>query len=905
MRLLLVDSAALVFRGHYAFISRPLTRKDGQQTSGLHGFCNTLLTTVERVRPTHMAVAMDMGKPTFRHELYEKYKANRPPCPPELVWQLQQLQGLAEALGGHPLGIVGYEADDIIGSLATKAEREEMEVIILSGDKDFMQLLSDKVSMLKPMKGEGYESVNGAQVFDQIGVRADQVVDYLSLIGDTSDNVPGASGIGKVTAAKLLQEYGTLQAMLDYPDRLERKRFGQVMKDSRDQLLLSQKLVTIDKTMSGLPELDELRFKGFDLAQCEEKLNEMELNRVLNRLRQFQKKSEVPVDAPAKEVVAEQIGMFTLASPLDEFDAPEVSIIEDPAQLLSLTDTNFWVHMEAGQQNTFLLISSGDKVVGVQINNDMAEDMRQALSQTLLRGVLGWNLKPLMLELVRYRIRFRLVDDVYLMMSLVDQGQVPQDISSLNADQWGIRLPKAKELTQILGRGMKWEDLPLDRRLGYRAVELLSLPELYKKLVPVLAESTLKKVYDEIELPLLPTLTEMERIGIRVDPDVLAGQNRLISAELDRLTTMIYQLAGEEFNINSTQQLGIILFEKLRLQDQCSLKTVKKTKTGYATDSVVLQAISSHPMGKSLLKYRQLSKLKSTYLDSLPNELSRITGRIHTTYHQNSTATGRLASLQPNLQNIPMRSPEGAAIREAFKPAEGGLLISADYSQIELRVMAHLSQEAALIRAFAEGVDIHQATAASVFSISLDQVDKYQRAQAKTVNFGLMYGMGARHLAEETGLSHSEAKEFIEKYFQSFPGLKEFFSRLVHEARETGAARTLAGRVRLLPDMNHANGRVRNMAENMAVNTPIQGSAADIIKLAMIRLQRTILKNKAPLKLLLQVHDELVLECPASEVVSCINMVKAVMEDRSELPFEFSVPLEVQVSSGDNWLQAH
>ena len=874
--LVIVDMSALAFRSHFAFVNRPLTRGDGFTTSALFGTCQSLLNMLEKHRPSHVLCALDSKEKTFRHEIYSEYKAHRPDCPVELAAQLEKLEELCSAFSLTSLRAPGYEADDIIAHAARLGQKAGMEVLIYSGDKDFMQLLDPKTRMLITHRGGELEVLGAEGIAEKLGVEPHQVADYLALVGDASDNVPGAPGVGKVTASQLLQEHKNLDGIFSAAPNFKKKGLSAKILDHREQIELSRRLVELCFDVPEFPTLESMGHSGLEGSIIIPFLKEMEFPKILARV----------------EAV---VGQGDLEEKKATFPQVEVQFMpwREFLALAPEGELSLWLEScEAGWEVG--LHSGGDSVWVCPLDDvNLLLEWLVSRSFTSAQGKSLLHLNP---ELEKG------CDDLLLMASVLHQGGRDTSIEKLAENELGVTLP---ELGKKGSKKRKFVELESSERQLYVAERARASSMLALRLKEHLEEKGLWSVYETIERPLLSVIVEMERQGVKVDAVPLQQQSEAMAAELSDLTTDIHGLAGEEFNIASTQQLGKVLFEKMKIQDELSIK-VKKTKTGFSTDSSVLESLGDHPMGKALLRYRFLSKLKSTYLDALPAQMDESTGRIHTTYHQNGTSTGRLSSQDPNLQNIPMRVPEGARIREAFVPSHGGdVLVAADYSQIELRVLAHFSRDQAMGDAFRTGQDIHAATAAKIHNIAVEDVSSSQRSNAKAVNFGLLYGMGPKLLSTQTGLSFSEARQFIKAYFETFPSIRDFMEFQVQKAREAGFAGTLAGRKRWLPDLESSNGMRRSQAENMALNTPIQGSAADIIKWAMLRLHRRILAEGLPMKMLMQVHDELVFECSRDQVERCCSIIKEEMESTKDLPSDFDIPLVVELGLGRHWLEAH
>jgi DNA polymerase-1 len=895
-------------------------------TSALFGTCNTLLNVIKEFKPTHVVGALDAKEKTFRHKMYDAYKANRPECPPELAAQLEKQELLLEALGCAWVKHPGFEADDIVAAYTKLSQSLNGETIIFSGDKDFMQLLDDKTSMLLSHRGGESEILKHDKVFDKVGVRPDQVADYLALMGDSADNIPGAPGVGPKTAAQLLAEFGDLKTALDSTHLIKKKGLASKLVDHREQVLLSRELVELNTDLPDLRGMDDLIFKGVDRKKALPFLREMEFPKIIARLgAEFSAAStSVPSstalegDPSMKEGGNEGLGSqggqvasfeldfkFELLQSVAELVAQmKKQAVEDGAEG---ANEKISAHLVI-QDHEAMAVAMGTQeqyyVVDLREGDVAFEDMSYLMSlKVITQDSKAWT-KWGMSHGVEAKLNSEWrVQDILLMETVLHQSGRDVSLETLAAKELGLGFP---ELGKSGNRKRTWKDLSGEELAQHMAHRCSAMVPLFDILEPAMKSKGVWAIYESLELPLVRVIAMMESEGVRLDSELLKGFSKESDAELENLTSSIHEMAGEEFNIKSTQQLGKILFEKLKLQDELKLKKLKKTKTGYSTDSSVLESLGEHPMGKALLRYRFLTKLKSTYMDALPKQVRAHTGKLHTTYYQNGTSTGRLSSADPNLQNIPMRVPEGARIREAFVASDDSkVLLAADYSQIELRVLAYFCRDEVMLEAYQQGLDIHAATAAKVFGISQDWVTPQQRSSAKAVNFGLLYGMGPKLLSQQTGLSFSEARGFIKSYFENFPKVQGFMTEQVDKARAAGYVTTLSGRRRDLPDLQSSNGMLRSAAENMALNTPIQGSAADIIKWSMLRLQKKIEAENLPMKLLLQVHDELVLEVDRDALESMKALIKEEMESKLDLPKDFDVPLTVEVGQGDNWLQAH
>lgn len=838
--LILVDVSSMFFRAFYAIPN--LTNKEGFPTNALYGFLSMTTKLQQQFDCKKMIYCFDRAEPSFRKELDERYKANRTIMPEDLGKQIPFIKDFTDYLGIPRLDILGFEADDLIGSYATWGKANGYKVIIVSGDKDFAQLISEDVVMVDTMKDVTYDIPT---VKKKWGVHPSEFIDYLALIGDSSDNIPGVRGIGPKSAQKLIEDYKTLDGIYENIDSIK----GAVQKkliENKAEAYLSKTLVTIkvDIDLPVKPENISVQPKNH------EKLNELFLKF------DFKKFAKELGEGDSIKNYADGIRVRTTAAD------KKFKWIEDA----SLADLEAF---ESGSKIYFLpltqgaLVQSGDKAL---IFKELSDDFKDLILEKKFVWS-GFDLKEIWRGLgfdTTQSILFE--DDLMLAGYTLKAGNI--DFSSLHNEYLNPIVPDESQPKELLNSH-------------------LALLEKIKSQMP----ETILEVYETIEKPCMPVLAKMESLGVRVDTDILKEQSLGLTDDLKVLEKNIHDLAGEEFNINSPKQLGVILFEKLKIP------TTKKNKTGYSTATDVLEKLGkAYPIADLVLNYRELAKLKSTYVDSLPKLVDPENGRIHTTFKQALTATGRLSSVNPNLQNIPIRTERGLQIRKAFVPTPGWDLISADYSQIELRILAHIAGDSALVKAYQADHDIHAVTASEIFDVDLKDVSKDQRRTAKAVNFGIAYGQGAYGLAEALNISRSESKEIIERYFQKFSGVKTYMEDIVRFAREKGYVETLLGRRRYLPELKSKNRMEQSFGERAAINAPMQGTQADIVKLAMIKANKEI---KAPM--ILQVHDELIFECESSMTAELVPQIKALMEN----VYPLNVPLVVQCQSGKNWLEAH
>lgn len=890
--LLVVDMSALAFRSHFAMMRRPLKRADGMVTSALFGMSQSLLTTIKDYSPSHVLCALDAGGKSFRNELYPEYKAHRPPCPPELALQLGLQEELADAFGFAWAKHQGYEADDIIAAYTKLGQSKGWRVLIYSSDKDFMQLLDDNTEMLISLKGGDSEVLGADGVENKIGVKPSQVADFLALMGDSADNVPGAPGVGKVTAAQLLAQFGSLKDILDGVGEIKKKGLASKIKDHVDQIRLSRELVELRLDIPEMKEEAELVFHGLQKERLLPFVEKMAFPKVMSRAEAMINGAEESVPVPS---LGEGVPHRWVES-MEEI-TQHIAVLPDNKALAF-----YWEEID-GELDSLAIFWEGQDPLLYRSSLLKIEDRRSLFALLSQRSLLCLNGKSFFGESLTAGVRYGEVHDIFLMESVVHQTGKESSLSDLVKNILSSRL---QDFGKKGNRQKRFSELSESESGLFLVERVIAVYRLWQSLSKSMVERGLVGVYEQLERPLMNAVWSMERCGIALDTELLKEHGDSCEKELQVLTKTIHEISGEEFNIQSPKQLGVVLFEKMKLQDELGLKKVKKTKTGYSTNASVLESIQDHPIGKKLLRFRFLSKLKSTYLDALPKQCSGSERRVHTTYYQNGTATGRLSSQNPNLQNIPMREPEGARIRKAFVARDQDhLLLAADYSQVELRVLAHYSGDEVMVDAFRSGVDIHTATAAKVHLCSEDEVTREMRSSAKAVNFGLLYGMGPKLLSQQTQLSFSEAQKFIKAYFKTFPSVRGFMLEQVERARKDGFVHTLSGRRRDLPDLNSSNGMLRSAAENMALNTPIQGSAADIIKWAMLRLHDKLENDRLPMNMLLQVHDELVFEIHRDHIDEMKELIRYEMERVDLMPLEFSVPLKVEMGVGDNWLEAH
>jgi DNA polymerase-1 len=1004
---------ALAYRAYYAFIRRPLVNSKGENTSALFGFGNSALKIRMEEKPDYWALAWDGPGPTFRHEAYPEYKATRKPMPDDLLHQIPALEDLAHALGLPVIEIAGVEADDVMATLARRGEREGHEVVLVTGDKDLLQLVTDRVRVLSPVSREDYAWFGTEEVREKWGVEPGQIRDVLALMGDSTDNIPGVPGVGPKTAKELIVEFGSIDSLYERLGEVKRESLRLKLAANRDKTMLSRELVTVRTDLDLPVTWEQIRcapVRREPLIEFARRHELVRLERVAHQIGVGEDEAGAPVPArsaeqrlaseekrarraaasaaeteasaerdaarpappsertapwskPPAAAVSAVAGKVPLSAPREPA-GPEAraSATERSTAPPARAATEFAGRMHPApplpvRQGTLDLWDAPDaaRLAG----GDLTDDLEERIHAVRARALHGLSILPVMAGDARTAalagIALAANDGTACYVPLAhDEGPC---IPIARVREWlapvldDASVPKIGHDLKILAHVFAHHGLPLsgasfdlhlgsfvcdpERRHDLRAlaadVLAIDLPQLapetprgkprlgpsavavadaapraaeHAAAFPALAEALRAQLeareqmslYERIEHPLIDVLAGMERTGILLDLTVLSEMAASTAGEIATLEETLYELAGERINLNSGPQLARVMFETL------GFKSGRRTKTGFSTDQAVLEELAAeHAFPARLLEYRALTKLKSTYLDTLPLAIDAADGRVHTTYHQTGAATGRLSSSGPNLQNIPMRTPQGRAIRRAFVAAPGHVLIGADYSQIELRVMAHLSEDPQLIAAFESGEDVHASTARRIFGVETGDLDPQLRGRAKVVNFGVMYGMGARSLSQQMGISLSEAREFIAHYFRVYARVREYLDGTVEEARARGYVQTLLGRRRYLPDLEGAGGARRAMAERVAINTPIQGSAADLMKLAMIRVAEALKRHGGSARLLLQVHDELVIEAPAAEADAIADVVRTEMEGC----FPLRVRLEVSLGRGPTWFDVH
>ena len=942
-RLFLLDAYALIFRGYYAFIKNPRINSKGMDTSAIMGFMNSLMDVIKREKPDHLAVAFDKGGSDLRNEIFPEYKAHRDATPEAIKIAVPYIQELLKAMHIPIIEVKGYEADDLIGTIAKQAEKQNFKVFMVTPDKDFAQLVSENIFMYKPARmGNGIEIWGVPEVLEKFEIeRPDQVIDFLGMMGDAADNIPGFPGVGEVTAKKLLKEFGTIENLLENTDKLKGK-LKENIEANKEKGLLSKTLATILLDCPVVFDETDYELSTPDVDKTDALFNELEFRRMAEQFDAIFRPGTKNTSATAS---VDEAKLYKKPQPKNEeqFDLFGSTLHDETSEetrhqyYSSLENTEHFYQTIQGELAVKLLLQNLQnqtsvcfdtettgldalhaELVGISFSYEKGKGYyvpfpeNQTETQTLIDKFIpffeneaiekvGQNLKYDLKILSNYNIKVKgnLFDTMIAHYLINPDMRHNMDILSETYLKYS---PKSiEELIGKKGKNQKsMRDVALEEIKEY-AVEDADVTLQLKEIFTLELDKTeTKKLFEEIEIPLIPVLADMEREGIRVDIDFLKSLSATLDKDVKDLEKNIYETAGEKFNLASPKQLGDILFDKLKIGGAKQ----KKTKTGqYATGEEVLSYLANeNPIVKDILDWRQLIKLQNTYVEALPNQVDKATKRIHTDYMQTVAATGRLSSNNPNLQNIPIRTERGRQIRKAFVARdENYTLLSADYSQIELRIIAALSGEENMILAFKNNEDIHKSTASKVFNVPLEEVTREQRSHAKTVNFGIIYGVSAFGLSNQTSLSRSESAALIEAYYQTYPKLKSYIQDQIQGAREEGYVQTILGRRRYLKDINSQNAIVRGAAERNAVNAPIQGSAADIIKIAMINIHKKLTAENWKSRMLLQVHDELVFDVHNSELEKIQPMIKHEMENA----FSLEVPLEVEIGMGKDWLEAH
>lgn len=896
-RLFLIDGYAMLYRSHFALIRNPLINSKGMHTSALFGFINQVLKLIRKEKPDFLMAAFDSPKKTFRHERYPEYKATREKMPEEMREQLPYLWKLLKAMKIPTLEQPGFEADDIIGTLAVRANEKNLDTFIVSGDKDFMQLVNDNIFLYSPSGRQSEIKIyDKSGVKDKWGVPPEMIIDLLGLMGDSSDNVPGVMGVGEKTAVKLLKEYGTLENALDHADEVKNKRAREGLQSGREKALLSQELVTIDTNMNIDSNFEEMATDGFDVNELEGLFHELEFQALINQIKSF--KSEVPSQNEESEkdykTLLDLIDIQKFANSIKEgkwlsFDLETTSL--DP---MSCDIVGFSFATKKNQAIYIPIIYKEKEANLFDDHLNLVLNILRPVFENSKIPKTGQNIKFDALILRNHGLKvFGLKFDTLLAAHLINPESRSLKLDNLSFEHLNYRMLPIEDL---IGKGrnqISMSEVELEKISFYASEDADIALQLTHILDKKLKKQNLDKFFNEIEMPLLPVLLELEYNGMYVDSKMLSIMSDNLGNKIENLISNITKEAGTEFNINSTQQLANILFDIIGLPE------IKKRSTA---EEVLTRLKNEHSLPSLILEYRKLNKLKNTYIDALPTLINLKTKRIHSTFSQTVTSTGRLSSRNPNFQNIPIRTDLGREIRKAFKSEnKEWIIFSADYSQIELRIMAHLSQDKTLLDAFNKGEDIHTRTAADVFNVDIDEVIPEMRRTAKIVNFGLLYGAGPFRMSQELGIPQKEAKSIIESYFERYSGIKDYIDSVIEYARANKYVKTILGRRRQVWDIDSNNHLHKEAAKRMAINMPIQGTNAEMIKIAMIDIQKELELKNMKSKMLLQIHDELVFEVPLEELNNLQNIVTNKMEN--SLPL--SVPIVVDCGNGESWYEAH
>lgn len=909
-KLILLDAYALIYRAYYAFLRMPRVNSKGQNTSAVFGFVKTLEDVIKRQEPSHIGVVFDPGGETFRHEAYKEYKATREETPEDIRLAIPYVKQIIAAHNIPVIVVPRYEADDVIGALAKKAEAKGFDVLMMTPDKDYGQLVTDKIHILRPGIGsKPAEEMGPQEVADKWGLQnAAQVVDLLALMGDVSDNVPGCPGVGEKTAVKLLQQFGSIDNMLAHTDQIK-GALRQKVEDNVENIRFSKFLVTIDTNAPVEFNEEDFQRREPDMAELTRIYTELEFRTLLQKMDANELQPSLFKEATEGELI---ISAFTTLSDIkhnyecvdnDEkidsllarlsnserfaFDTETTGVDATTAELVGMSfaikeNEAYYVPVPAMKNEAQKVVDRFREVLG---NGNI--------------GKIGHNIKYDIMIMMRYGVEIKGEIDDTMVAHYLLQPEMRHGMDYLAEVLIKYQTIHIEQLIGGKGKGqLNMRDVPVSKVAEYAAEDADVTLKMYHILMPQLDEYGVMPLYRNVEMPLVSVLARMEMCGVLIDDFVLAQTGEQMNGELDDIEREIKKLAGDSINISSPRQVGELLFDTLHLVDK-----PKKTKTGqYVTDEETLEQLRNlHPVVGKILEYRGVKKLLSTYIEALPRLINPKTGRVHTSFNQTVTATGRLSSSNPNLQNIPVRGEQGREIRKAFIPTDGWRFISADYSQVELRLMAHFSQDENLLKAFRDDKDVHSATASTLFGVGIDDVTSDMRRRAKTINFGIIYGMSVFGMSERMSISRAEAKNFIDSYFANFSGVKRYMDDAIEKAKVNGYVETLLHRRRYLPDINSKNGNVRGFAERNAINAPIQGTAADIIKIAMVRIDERLHRENMRAEMILQVHDELNFNCPPDEV----ERLKVILREEMEGAYQLDVPLRVDIGEGDNWLEAH
>jgi len=898
-KLFIVDGHALCYRAYFAFIKNPLVNSRGQNTSAIFGFARMILSLIKEQSPEYFAVAFDPPSKSFRFRIYEEYKANRQKMPDDLRSQIDEIKNLVKEIGIPVIESSDFEADDILGTMAKKYASPLLDVYLVTGDKDAYQLLDENVKIYANKKGiADYEIYDKNNIVEKTGLKPEFIIDYMALMGDSSDNIPGVKGIGEKTALKLISEHSTLENIYTNIESIKGKT-KTLLEEGKDMAFLSRELVTIRTDVPLDLALEDLSFNGINTEKALDYFKSLEMvsvikdfipesGSVLSISSAVEEKNYITIrthDELASMITElENAGIFTFDTETDSIQAVEAELV---GMSFSIKERSGW----------FLPLQSRGLFSEEFPEPSQSISMIKPLLENPSLKKIGQNIKYDLIVLRNAGINLRGIHfDTMIASYLINPSERRHNMDDLAEKHLNYKTITFKELVGTGKNAVSITDVPMDKLAQYAIEDADITFRLYNVFSPILKKKGLVKLFNEIELPLIDVLASMEISGVKIDTPHFDAMRKNTMSMLAEIEKNIYKEADQEFNINSTKELASILFEKL------GLKTVKKTKTGFSTDIKVLETLQgTHPIIDYLISYRTLSKLQNTYIEALPKLISSKTGRIHTSFNQTIAATGRLSSSDPNLQNIPARDDYGKKIRAGFVPEKGSLLMSADYSQIELRLAAHYSNDENMLKAFREGIDIHSMTASSVFGVSLDEIKPDMRRQAKIINFATIYGVSPYGLSQQAEIGVKDAALFIEKYFATYPGFRKYIDRTIAFAKEHGYVETLLGRQRPVPEIKSTTSFMREGAERVAINMPIQGTSADMIKIAMIQIHDDLIRNKMKSKMIIQVHDELVFEVKEDE----LDDLKSIVKDRMEKAVDLNVPVVVDIGVGKNWEEAH
>lgn len=873
-KILLIDGSSLIFRAFYAI--KNLTTKDGVFVNGVYGFLNMYYKALELTNPTHVFVAFDKGSKTFRHTEYSDYKGTRDKAPNEITYQFGILKDLLSSMNVNYLELDEYEADDILGTIAKMAQKEGFEVDIFTGDRDYLQLVDDNIFVYLTKKGiSEIKLMDNNAIFEDFGISPKQLIEVKALQGDSSDNIPGVKGVGEKTALKLIQEYGNLENLYENLGNLKGK-LKENLENEKDKAYLSRYLGEIYLNVPIDKNIEDFEIKDVNLNEYIEKLENLEFKSIINKYFKDVKKDN---SKNLNHIIDSEVIIFS-----EIFD----KIKNDKSIAVKFFSDKEYIYRE----KFYIGVYSDYNKKSYICKDFNLKDFERLCNSDI--KIVGYDIKEELFFFLKNNFEVNNYEDVMILEYLVDSNKGNYDITKVSEELLHLEIIDLKER---FGKGKNKKtffDLDEDIIVKYISQYVFAISELYSIFVQKVKENNLYSLYENVEKPLVKILADMEKTGVRVDKNKIMELNEEYSKLADQYEQRVYELAGEVFNLNSPKQLGVVLFDKMKLP------VVKKTKTGYSTDVEVLEKLSEeHEIAEYILKYRSLNKLISTYLVGILDYIME-DDRVRTSYKQMITATGRLSSVDPNLQNIPVRTQEGKNIRKVFVADKNKVFIDADYSQIELRVLAHLSKDCVMIDSFKNNLDIHYKTASEVFGVPIEEVTDNQRRSAKAVNFGIVYGISDYGLSKDLNITRNEARQYIDGYLNTYPNIKNYMEEIVKTAKKDGYVTTILGRKRYIPEINSKNFNIRSFGERIALNTPIQGSAADIIKLAMIKVYERLKEEKVNAKLILQIHDELIIECDEKEK----DIVKNILKESMENVYKLDLPLKVDVCEGRNWYES-